>query len=265
MFQQRAVVPIDYASVAHEGGTLHLSPTTLPFLLQKGSCWVLKGEFACAVTCSFGKLRVFYHLLKRGGYLCVGLFWITLKPVFYQWYLCGIFNAPASFREVVGSGSSRGLTLAFLSSAFYQSRNDCDTALAPEPCQMLQAQSMLNGEPSCLPFLLSSIYRVLKRPFGVEVGGKGGVRCYHLLCTPWEYPHGWIINLQPEIGGLGCRVPKSGQKAPQAPLPSLGTCLPTRAAKWRSASYLWSLELGAFKMHFWTHYWISDRNKSLSN
>lgn len=29
------------------------------FLLQKGSCWVLKGGFACAMTCSFGKLRGF--------------------------------------------------------------------------------------------------------------------------------------------------------------------------------------------------------------
>lgn len=33
------------------------------------------------------------------------------------------------------------------------------------------------------------------------------------------------------FGDFGCGVPKSGQKAPQAPLPSLGTCLPTRAVK----------------------------------
>lgn len=65
MFQQCAVVPIDYASVAHEGGMLYLSPTTLPFLLQKGSRWVLKGGFACAVTCSFEKLRVLITVKKR--------------------------------------------------------------------------------------------------------------------------------------------------------------------------------------------------------
>lgn len=64
----------------------------------------------------------FLSLLKRGGYLCVGLFWITLKPVSCQWYLCGIFNGLASLREVVGSGSSRVLLLPFLSSAFYLSR-----------------------------------------------------------------------------------------------------------------------------------------------
>lgn len=106
------------------------------FFCEKGAV-----GFACAVTCSFKKLRVFNTIIKKR--LCVGLFWITLKPVFCQWYLCGIFNGLASLREVVGSGSSRELLLAFLSSAFYLSRNNCSSALAQDPCQRPEGWSVL--------------------------------------------------------------------------------------------------------------------------
>lgn len=69
---------------------LYLSPTTLPFLLQKGSCrWVLKGGFACAVTCFFEKLRVFITIKKRRLSMC-GAFLNNLEACFlsviFMWH-----------------------------------------------------------------------------------------------------------------------------------------------------------------------------------
>ena len=105
----------------------------LPFC-KKGAAGFWKGGLP-GPWLALLKNSGFLSLLQRGGCLCVGLCWITLKPVFCQWYLCGIFNGPAFLREAVGSGSSRGLLLAFLSPAFDQSRNDCSRLLAQDPCQ----------------------------------------------------------------------------------------------------------------------------------
>lgn len=144
MFQQCAVVPIDYAFVAHEGGMLYLTPQRYLSFCKKGAVEFWKVGLPVRCLARLQSSRLLSLLKKKRSssmryssrlffLFKVILLWITLKPASCQWYLCGVFSSRASLREVIGSGSSGGLV--FLSSALYQSRNDCNTAPAQDPYQ----------------------------------------------------------------------------------------------------------------------------------
>lgn len=148
-----------------------LPPQCYLFFCQKGAAELWKVDLT-VVSCSFENFKAFITI-KRGACLCVGLLWITLKPV------SDIYVVFLMVRLFLGSCSLRGSLLAFLSSAFYPSRNDCNVALAQDPCQRLQGWSVWNSR--VLSYALWSTYGVLLRPQGLELGDKWGVKCFHLV------------------------------------------------------------------------------------